>query len=284
MQRRFGAIHFVFTMRSLLAVTFVASLATLAFRHYREVNRRELGAAASVAHLGGKANWEQYHRIPLIPRSRGCIAVDLQYSPAGEFDLGFLLSFPDLKHLNLGATTISDGHIEAVVAKMDSLEFLNVSGTQITDRGISFLHRCQRLETLRLTRTKVEGHGFKKVANLPHLSHIDADGAPFDNDALKWISTCRNLKQLRASSDNITDPGIGYLHAASRLEYLNLIGRFSDEGVAGLATLPRLQCVFLQSDRLTNESVHMFYSAHDFKAVEISGANVSQRPFSGWVH
>jgi hypothetical protein len=284
MKRRLGRIRCVFTVRSLLAVTVIASLAAWSVAYYRQVDQRELQAAASIVQLGGQVKWARYHRLPMLPRSRACVAVDLRYSLAGESDLRFLLSFSKLKDLKLAVTTINDQHLEAVVAQMDALEFLDVSGTQITDEGVSFLHGCQQLETLRLTRTKVLGHSFEKLAGLPHLSHIDADDTLLTNDGLKWISRCPNLKQLRASSDDLTDPGTNYLQAASRLEYLNLSGRFSDEGVAGLAALPSLQCVFLHSDRLTNESVHTFYSAQKFKAVDISGRNVSLTPSSRWVH
>lgn len=67
---------------------------------------------------------------------------------------------------------INDEVIEGLVA-LDSLESLNLGGTEITDRGLARLRGLPELRQLFLWRTHVTDKGLSQLANLQHLEVIN---------------------------------------------------------------------------------------------------------------
>ena len=105
--------------------------------------------------------------------------------------LELIQSLPRLTKLDLsGNVYVSDNVLADIAVKLPSLDYLDVSATKITDRGLRLV--CEHL------------------TGLTSLSMASCLG--ITNDSLAWVAKhCRSLKELNISRCSITDQGLNSL-------------------------------------------------------------------------
>lgn len=105
--------------------------------------------------------------------------------------LELIQSLPRLTKLDLsGNVYVSDNVLADIAVKLPSLDYLDVSATKITDKGLRLV--CEHL------------------VGLTSLSMASCLG--ITNDSLSWVAKhCRSLKELNISRCSITDQGLNSL-------------------------------------------------------------------------
>jgi Leucine-rich repeat (LRR) protein len=127
-----------------------------------------------------------------------------------------LLATMPLRHAYFEDSPITDVGM-AALARVRSLNILDVSGTRITDAGLAAF----------------EGHG--------RLSALDAGDTSIGDEGIRHISGVPGLMALRIPNTDVTDEGLRHLVDSKKLNSLDLHGTaVTDEGIARLNGLPNL--------------------------------------------
>ena len=156
--------------------------------------------------------------------------------------LPLLKLVPQLRELSVGGQQRTDSGLWSVnvtdfnvgnIADLSALKVLDLSGTAISDRGVTELARLRNLEALDLSRTKVTAKGLAALGRIETLRHLKlAQSAGVDDTVLV---TCQNFE---------------------RLEVLELQEtRITFEGLMSFSPKPCLKRLFIGGAALTSEQV-----------------------------
>ncbi|MFV0445558.1 MAG: tetratricopeptide repeat protein [Planctomycetaceae bacterium] len=110
-------------------------------------------------------------------------ATDLQ---AKDEDLIVLRSLPELRHLNLRGTRITDAGL-VVLNQLPRLEFLGLSHTAVTDRGLAALSGLKQLRYLSLAETAITDASVTSLSKLPKLEGLNIKGTGFTRSGVSAL-------------------------------------------------------------------------------------------------
>jgi hypothetical protein len=183
--------------------------------------------------------------------------------------VGHIARIPGLKELRLYGT-IGSRSMETI-STMDTLEALFIEGRYLGDLGLRHLPAMSSLRELVLAKERHTDEGFGTLSAVPSLEKLDLLGFELGPEGAAQIAAIPNLRSLslnRAIMDDaaaqlarslsledlnlgmrpfhsnrdLTDAGLQSLCQISTLQSLSLnYGRFTDDGLMHLATLPCLQ-------------------------------------------
>jgi Leucine-rich repeat (LRR) protein len=132
----------------------------------------------------------------------------------GEEDLVFLESLGNLKRLFILSRDVTDRTI-GTIAGLKKLEYLNLSGTRLTKRG---LHRLNALTNLRTLDVSVD---FRQevtldetpldLSGLKNLQTLELERFWMQDDDLASLGSLRNLEWLRLPNAPQSEAGLVYL-------------------------------------------------------------------------
>lgn len=172
---------------------------------------------------------------------------------------------PSLGALGLsGCRQITDAGVRHL-ARMPSLQHLDLSGTGITDVGLQVLRHLPQLRSLSLAWTRVTGAGIGVLANCDEIEHLDLGAsAKIGDAAVRALAGKRRLRDLRIA---LTDAGVPLLHELpvfkswqggdaelglvghkSLPNHLSLRGTFADAGMRHLRGLDGLFSLDIPGD------------------------------------
>lgn len=97
--------------------------------------------------------------------------------------------------------------------ELDSLEYLNLSGTSAGDEELQLLVRHAKLKTLLLARTKVSDAGMTHLARLSELETLDLSDTQVSDAGLQHLRELRKLKSLVTHRSRATDGGLESLES-----------------------------------------------------------------------
>jgi hypothetical protein len=106
----------------------------------------------------------------------------------GDAEAGLLRAFPELDHLTL-------------------------SGTRVTDAGLASLRGLRGLRAGGLARTAVTDAGLARLAGLAELEVLDLSGTAVGDAGLECLQGLGNLKYLDLRGTGVTPAGVGMLLA-----------------------------------------------------------------------
>jgi hypothetical protein len=174
--------------------------------------------------------------------------------PVTDADMECIGVFPRLQFLSLSDTQITSKGLEDIRA-LPVLEVLYLDNTMITDPGLESVHDLPSLRFLSLENTKVTGEGFQFLRNLPRLEDLSLDGSPITDDSLSRLAILPQVRFLSLCRTKITDAGLQHLED-TRIKKLYLDGtKVSDVGLKCLEKCPELEDVSLEETKATAEGV-----------------------------
>ena len=189
-----------------------------------------------------------------------------------------------LKHLEFQNCPITDKGLEKLVT-LTNLEYLLLSGTRVSGDGLATLTKLPKLNSLSLNfgKSYQDYHGdrphLKHVGALEQLKTLTLDGGRLASEDLSELQELVNVRELTVSGWPVTDEGAMYLgglisltsltiedgalsdfglkHLGNlrRLEYLDLSGHFTDDGLDRLKRMTSLSQVRLASPYLTDDAM-----------------------------
>ncbi|PQO47298.1 hypothetical protein [Blastopirellula marina] len=167
-------------------------------------------------------------------------AIDANYKQFLEVDDAMLAQLDPLGptvDLALGRTSVTDAGM-AAIGKLPQLDWLDLTGTRVTTRGV------QQLQT-------------------PQLRDLGLGGTATTDDATPTIAKLSNLGELDLSGTAITDAGLKPLSQLAKLQILRLaVTRVTDAGLAELARCAQLRALDLRRTAVTAAGVEKIKQAH----------------------
>jgi len=148
------------------------------------------------------------------------------------------------------------------LARLTSLQHLDLSGTAITDAGLQVLRHLPELRTISLAGTRVTDEGVGALAHCHQLEHVNLAGTAAGDGALRALAGKRRLHRLAL---NLTDAGFPLLHELpvfkswqggdgfsheSPPNHLSVRGWFTDRGMRHLKGLDGLYSLDVDDRRL----------------------------------
>ena len=144
-----------------------------------------------------------------------------------------LSRMPQLRHLDLSGTQVTDRGVEAL-RDLPNLETISLSWTAITDAGTPHLTHCERLRRVDLGGTRTGDGTIRALAGKSGLAHFHG-GAAVTDDGLWLLHQWPVFKRWQG------DPAsLELTSAEAEPNHLVLRGTFTDRGIAGLVGLDGL--------------------------------------------
>ena len=130
-----------------------------------------------------------------------------------DFVMAQLKSHTKLSALHLTGSDVSDSglsHLESLTA----LSELHLGFTQATDSAIAHVRGLANLSDLNLRRTRITDAGLSHLTGLTKLSALDLVGTRITDAGLAHLKSLSNLKTLEVRDTHVTDAGARELQKA----------------------------------------------------------------------
>ncbi len=162
-----------------------------------------------------------------------------------------ILSELDLSRLIIKYTLMSDGALR-YIGKIETLNSLDLTKTNITDKGLSHLANAKRLNDLKLASSElVTGEG---LAGLQQLVCLDLGNTPITRAGLITICSLPELRTLKIAPTNLSDEDLSLL-IGTKLSGLRVGGeRITGAGIKELSKIPHLSQIELNEMPHVTES------------------------------
>jgi Leucine-rich repeat (LRR) protein len=135
---------------------------------------------------------------------------------------------------------------------LTKLKELDLSGLDISDKGLMFFARNTNLERLSLNHTRVAGTAFRSLS-LKRLRELDLNYSQMNDTGLVHLKGLTALETLNLYGTKITGTGFSHLKELANLQSLWAANtKFTDMGLVHLAGFTNLQKLSLQRTPITD--------------------------------
>ena len=223
----------------------------------------QLAGLPHLAHLDLSLTRITDHGLQQLKNAPGVVELNLYYAEQiTDEGMAAVKGWQKLKRLNLRGTKVTDTTLEHL-AKVATLEALDIGFAQVTDVGLDRLTSLPNLRELVLGGNKLTDTGLQALRQLPGLTALSLGGAQRTDSGLWSVSltelgldaiiTLKELRELRLDGMPVTARWLEKLKALGKLERLSLQGcqRVGDDAAAALASWPSLRVVDLKGTAVT---------------------------------
>ena len=120
-------------------------------------------------HFGGSQLTDSH--LEQLKRFHGAEYLGLNRTRISDAGLSHILTFSDIKCLDLGYADVGDEGMESL-SKAPKLSTLILSSTKVSDAGAVAVSRMKTLEVLDISHTAITDVGLQKLASLPKLRYL----------------------------------------------------------------------------------------------------------------
>lgn len=132
---------------------------------------------------------------------------DSRFSASGLLPIAAL---PAVTHLRLRGEGIDDAAL-AQLARMKSLQILNIPRGTFTDEGLAVLKQLPHLVQLRFGSKHITDRGMQTIAELPALLRLHLIDVPITDAGLKTLSNMQQLESLYIDGGQFSDAALDRL-------------------------------------------------------------------------
>jgi hypothetical protein len=162
-----------------------------------------------------------------------------EFSPSPAFG-GHLRQMPQLEAIEF--TMVDFKYIDeaksATVARdfppMHSLRGVGLYATNFTDADTVWLRKCHGLEFINLSNSQVGDRGLEQLAGLSHLRVLSLSSNEISDDGCRTLARIESLEVLWLGSYNIHDAGVRELARLKNLRELNISANDSEAAYSEL--------------------------------------------------
>jgi uncharacterized membrane protein len=112
------------------------------------------------------------------------------------------------------AHAFGDRELAALGPLAPQTVWLNLSGTRITDAGLSTVAQFKNLTRLHLNRTAVSDRGLSQLSGLQQLEYLNLYGTGVSDAGLKFLTPLKRLRTLYVWQTGVSDGGLEGLRSA----------------------------------------------------------------------
>lgn len=163
-------------------------------------------------------------KAPQSPQRRGIFALKVPRAPEGALErvrsrgvevqpLSRNEPFLDVQCSHLGAE-FQDAHLQDLVPLSRQITWLDLSGTGVTDEGLSVIAGMANLTRLNLAHTPVSGSGLHHLGKLKYLEYLNLYGTRVDDESVQTLAALESLQALYLWQTRVTAEGIERLRQA----------------------------------------------------------------------
>lgn len=157
-----------------------------------------------------------------------------------------------------------------------ALTELDLSDAAVTDAGIPLLAGMNGLRVLNLSGTQVSGQAFDHLPT--SLRKLTLDDSKFNDDGAKHLARLTELTTLSAEKCVVSDSGLAALGGLKKLTKVTLTGTKAGDGTARvLGTLPALEVANFSRTGLTDAGLRELVRAPRLRFVEARGSKVTKQ-------
>jgi hypothetical protein len=181
---------------------------------------REYGTVRLTGHLAKVLAREpiENNQLNLLKGLKTVILVDARFSNITDESLDLLQNLW-LEHLDISATRIT-GQGLSDFRGCEVLRTLFAAGLLIDDS--TFLEKCNNLEVLNLTATKLDAQAIERIAKLRSLRDLCLRGVPIKDEDVRQLALIQQLEHLDLADTQITSAALLMLAGHPRLRHLNI--------------------------------------------------------------
>lgn len=195
--------------------------------------------------------------------------------------LAGLAGLKQLKSLAISSRVSPDAlkHIKALT----SLEYLNISGKELTDDKLEIVGQMPWLTQLsiaQLSRTQ----SLRYIAKLKSLRYLNLQAVRDRrlDENLKYISDLTELEEVNFENSLIGDAGLAHMRNMKKLRKLDLFsnpstGRITENGLAHLTHLIALEDVRLPSTTVTDKGLGYLAKLDSLRRVNLWSRHLTDR-------
>jgi hypothetical protein len=184
-------------------------------------------------------------------------------------DLADLRDLPNLRHLRLQHTQITDAGVKRI-GRLTHLVSLYVADTKISDAGLAELKDLQGLKELRLSKSAITDAGLVHLHPLSSLEALNLDKSNITDAGLRHLQPLTRLEQLNLDELPITDAGLEHLKGLTRLKKLSLWRtRITDDGLRHLRPLTALNHLSVDETNISDKGLHELYELKELRYLSV---------------
>lgn len=202
-----------------------------------------VGDTAWIEDLGGTVTRNASGRVT---------GVDLRATWVTDTDLRKLLRFPQLTHLDLSLTRITDQGMQELKSASGIVDLNLRFAESVTDEGLAAIKTWKRLKRLNVHGTKISDTTLDHIAGITTIESLDIGSAMITDVGLERLSSLVNLRELTMGGNELGDAGLQALRQLPGLTFLDLNGRqgtdsnvwtlnMTDTGLDALLTLKEIR-------------------------------------------
>lgn len=200
--------------------------------------------------------------------------LDLDYTNFRDSDSPTLAAHPNLKRLALAGNLGAADATLKTVAKLQSLEFLELGGTGVTDEGLPEIARLPNLQHLGLSRTAVTSPGLGHLRPLQSLRFLGLTFTNVDDSGLKVIAELRGLETICLCNTKVRGTGLADLAKLPKLHTLLLRGCPLQDG-SGLAQLKRVTHLDLTDCQIPTGLLSHVWEMNKLESLNLRGSAIT---------
>lgn len=206
-------------------------------------------------------------------------SIDLRLTKITDQGLKHLAGRPTLKVLSISGTKTSDAGV-AMLKQLPRLEYLRLGvydeGIPLTDEGLRHVGEMESLQDLDLSGTQITDTGLVHLRGLKQLKNLSLDETQVTPAGLAQLEPLQSLESLRAYlASHLDDESVKAVARMKSLRRLTTHLDISDAGVEALATLPHLESMSLSGQKITDAAMVHVGRMKSLKSLELQAAPVS---------
>jgi len=210
--------------------------------HYRrqQLILKKVGNLRGKVMIGGRIS----HRLPRVL--------------FGAFTPGPLEIFDEVVGVDLNLTAATDDDLAELHAlgALSQAGYLGLDGTQVTDKGLKWLHGMDRIRQLQLCGTQITDDGLKHLEGMAGLTVLYLSDTEISDTGLEHLQGLKSLDRLALDRTRVSDAGLEHLQGLTSLGYLVLDRTsVSDAGMTLLMSLKKLALLTVSATKVTDSGV-----------------------------
>lgn len=216
------------------------------------------------------------------------VGVDLSDTWLTDADLEKVARLPTLETINLAYTKITDEGLERL-EPLKNVKVLDLYYAEaVTDLGIAHLKHWRNLEYLNVRGTKVTSSLFEHIAKMSRLKFLDVGCSRVNDDLFELLDELPRLEHLSFGGNKMSGSALPLLKALPALKELSVAGQqrtdsglwsvaVTDFNVRHIAALSQLEVLDLGETNLTDRGASELAGLKNLHTLDLHGTRVASK-------